>query len=69
MRPRLSTRRYDHCFGLVVVEFQCVHCHPSFDAIKTLLHGEEEIWDLMSGHRFLELSHRRMSGEGQSTFQ
>ena len=30
---------------------------------------QNKIWDLMSGHRFLELSHRRMSGEGQSTFQ
>ena len=35
--------------------------------LSRLQHGEE-IWDLMRGHRFLELSDRRMSGEGQSAF-
>ena len=52
-RPRLSTRGQNHCFGLVVVEFKFIHCHPGFDVISTLLHGKQEIWDLMKGRLFL----------------
>ena len=61
-RPRLSTRAYNHCLGLLV-EFKIVYCHLAFDVI---MHGEE-IWDLMRGCRFLEL--RVMSDEGQSAFR
>ena len=57
-------RAYNHCLGLLV-EFKIVYCHLAFDVISTPLHGEE-IWDLMRGHRFLEL--RVMSDEGQSAF-
>ena len=48
-RPRLSTTGYSHCFGLAVVEFKSVHCHPGFDVINTILHGEMGIWDLDRG--------------------
>ena len=40
---RLSTRGYNHCFGLVSVELKFVYRYPGFDVISTLLHGKEEI--------------------------
>ena len=49
-----STRGCNQCFGIVVVEFKFVDCHPDFDVISAPPH-EEEIWDLMTGPRFLEL--------------
>ena len=42
---------HSHCFGLVA-EFQFSHCHPGFDVISTLLHGEDETWDFMKGAAF-----------------
>ena len=54
-RPILSTRGYNQCFGIIVVEFKFDDCHPDFDVINAPPHGEEEIWDLMTGRRFLEL--------------
>ena len=36
-RPGISTREYNPCFGLVIVEFTFVYCHPGFDIISTLL--------------------------------
>ena len=40
-RPRLSTRGHNHCFGIVVIEFTFVPCHPGFDVINTRMCGEE----------------------------
>ena len=68
-RTRLSTRGDNHCFGRVVVEFKCVYCHPRFDVINALLHGEEEIWEFDQGPQISGVeSHRRMSDEGESAF-
>ena len=54
-RPRLSTRGYNHCPSLIVTEFKFVYCYPGSDVINTLLHGEDEISDLMRGCSSLEL--------------
>ena len=54
-RPRLSTRGCNHCLSLVVSEFKLVYCYPGFNVINTLLHGEDEISDLMRGCSSLEL--------------
>ena len=39
-RPRLPTRGYNYCFGLVVVEFNSVHCHPGFNVYTSTWRGE-----------------------------
>ena len=66
---RLSARGYNHCLGLVIVEFKFVYCHPGFYIINTPAWRGGNLWFDQGVQISGVESRQHVSGEAQTAFQ